>query len=72
MLKNVYIDKLNDIVNEYYNKYNKTIKMKPADVENTYIDFRKEVHDKGPKLKVGDYVRISKYKDIFAKGYTPS
>ena len=68
----MYIDKLNHIVNEYYNKYNRTIKMKPVDVENTYTDFRKEVHDKVLKLKVSDYVRISKYRDIFAKGYTPS
>ena len=65
--KNVYIDKLDDIVNEY----NRTIKMKPVDVrDNTYIDFKKEVNDKDPKVKVGDHVRISKYKNIFAKGYT--
>ena len=35
-----------------------------------YIDFKKDVNDKNPKLKVGDHVRISKYKNIFAKGYT--
>ena len=65
--KNVYIDKLDDIVNEY----NRTIKMKPVDVrDNTYIDFKKEVNDKDPKVKVGDQLRISKYKNIFAKGYT--
>ena len=47
--------------------------MKPVDVkDNTYIDFKKEVHDKDPKFKVGDHVRISKYKNIFAKGYTPN
>ena len=39
---------------------------------NTYIDFKKEVNDKDPKFKVGDHVRISKYKNIFAKGYTPN
>ena len=39
---------------------------------NTYIDSIKEVNDKGPKFKVGDHVRISKYKNIFAKGYTPN
>ena len=46
--------------------------MKPVDVkdnDNTYIDFKKEVNDKDPKFKVGDHVRISKYKNIFAKGY---
>ena len=47
--------------------------MKPAEVkDNTYIDFKKEVNDKDPKFKVGDHVRISKYKNIFAKGYTPN
>ena len=71
--KNVYIDKLNDIVNEYNNTYHRTIKMKPVDVkDNIYIDFEKEVDDKDPKFKVGDHVRISKYKNIFAKGYTPN
>ena len=71
--KNVYIDKLDDIVNEYNNTYHRTIKMKPVDVkDNTYIDFKKEVNDKDPKFKVGDYVRISKYKNIFAKGYMPN
>ena len=71
--KNVYIDKLDDIVNEYNNTYHRTIKMKPVDVkENTYVHFEKEVNDKDPKFKVGDYVRISKYKNIFAKGYQPN
>ena len=47
--------------------------MKPADVkDNTYIDFKKKVNEKDPKFKVGDHVRISKYKNIFARGYTPS
>ena len=69
----VYIDKLDDIVGEYNNTYHGTIKMKPVDVkDNTYIDFKKEVNDKDPKFKVGDHVRISKYKNIFAKGYTPN
>ena len=71
--KNVYIDKLDDIVNEYNNTYHRTIKMKPTEVkDNTYIDSIKEVNDKDPKFKVGDHVRISKYKNIFAKGYTPN
>ena len=71
--KNVYIDKLDDIVNEYNNTYHRTIKMKPVDVkDNTYIDFEKEVNDKDPKFKIGDHVRISKYKNIFAKGYMPN
>ena len=71
--KNVYIDKLDDIVSADNNTYHRTTKMKPVDVKDkTYIDFKKEVNDKGPKFKVGDCVRISKYKNIFAKGYTPN
>ena len=71
--KNVYIDKLDDIVDEYNNTYHTTIKMKPIDVkDNTYINTDKETNDKGPKFKVDDRVRISKYKNIFAKGYTPN
>ena len=47
--------------------------MKPVDVKhNTYIDFKKELNDKDPKFKVGDHVRISKYKNVFAKGYMPN
>ena len=69
----MYIDKLNDIVDEYNNRYHTTIKMKPIDVkDNTYINTDKETNDKDPKFKVGDHVRISKYKKIFAKGYTPN
>ena len=71
--KNVYIHKLDDIVNEYNKIYHRTIKMKPIDVKyNTYIYFGKEVNDKDPKFQVGDHVMISKYKNIFAKGYTPN
>ena len=70
--KNVYIDKLDDIVDEYNNTYT-TIKMKRIDVEdNTYINTDKDTNDKDPKFKVGDHVRISKYKNIFAKGYSPN
>ena len=76
--KNVYIDKLDDIVDEYNNTYHRTIKMKPTDVkDNTYIDSmelhsEKEVDNKDPKFKVDDYVGISKYKKSFAKGYMPN
>ena len=71
--KNVYIDKLDDIVNKYNNTYHSTIKMKPVDVKsNTYIDFNKETNIKDPKFNIGDIIRISKYKNIFAKGYTPN
>ena len=71
--KNAYIDKLDYIVNEYNNKFHRRIKMKPIDVkDNTHIDSVKEVNDEDPKFQVGDYVRISKYKQIFAKEYTPN
>ena len=71
--KNAYIDKLDDIVKEYNNKYHTSIKMKPADVkDNTYINIKKEINNKYLKFKVGDHVRISKYKNIFAKGYIPN
>ena len=69
----MYIDKLDDIVNKYNNKKHSTIKRKPIYVKgNTYNDFGKEVNDNDPKLKVGDHVRISQYKNIFAKCYTPN
>ena len=71
--KNAYINKLDDIVDEYNNAYHKIIKMKHIDVENnTYINFNKELNNKDPIFKVGNYVRISKYKNIFAKGYMPN
>ena len=72
--KNVYIDKLYDIVDEYNNTYHRTIKTKPVDVkDNTYIDFEKEVNDKDPKFKAGDHVRflntkIFQLKDIHQIG----
>ena len=69
--KNAYIDKLDDIVNQYNNTYHRTIKIKPVDVkDNAYIKFSKDVNDEDPKFKVDDHVRISKWKNIFAKGYT--
>ena len=71
--KNVYIDKLDDIADEYINTYHTTMKMKPADVKNnTYINADKEINNKDPKFEVDDRVRISKYKNIFAKGYMPN
>ena len=62
----MYIDKLDDTVNEYNNTYHTRIKTKPVDVKNnTHIDSNKEVLDKDPKFKDSDHVRISKYKSIF-------
>ena len=71
--KNVHIDKLDDTVNKYNNKYHRTIKIKPVDVKSsTYIDFGKENNNEDPKFKVGGHVKILKYKNIFAKGYIPN
>ena len=65
--KNVYID----TVNKNNNTYDSTIKIKPVYVKsNTYLDSSKEVNVKNPKFKIGDNVRISKYKNVFAKDYT--
>ena len=67
--KNVYIDKLDDIVDEYNNTYHTILKMKPINVkDNTYINTSKEINNKDPKFKVGDHVRISKYKTFLLKG----
>ena len=71
--KNVYYDVLYDIVNKYNNTKHNTIKMRPKDVVNNnkrvYID---EHNEKDSRFKVGDRVRISKFENIFAKGYTPN
>ena len=57
--QNVYIDKLDDIVNKDNNKYHSTIKMKLVKVKsNTYVDSSKEINDKDLKFKIGDIVRI--------------
>ena len=68
----MYIDKLDNIVDKYNNTYQRTIKMKAVDVKsNAYINSSKEINDKDLKFKIGDIVRISKYKIIFAKVYIP-
>ena len=65
--KNVYIDKLDDIVNKYNNSYHRTIKMNPIDVKSgNYVEYNANFNDRDPKI----HVRISKYKNIFAKEYT--
>ena len=71
--KNVYIDKLDDIVNNYNITYHSTIKKKPVDVKNKiYIDFKNDVNDVHPKFRVSDHVRSSKYRNSFTKGYMPN
>ena len=69
--KNVYFNVLDDIVDEYNNTYHRNIKMKPIDVKSdSFSEYNEEFNEKNPKFNVGDHVRISKYKNIFAKGYT--
>ena len=71
--KNVYYDVLDDIVKRYNSTWHSTIKMKPKDVsDNDFTEYVEESNEKDPKLKVGDRVRISKYKKVFAKGYVPN
>ena len=71
--KNVHFDVLDDIVNKYNNTVHRTIKMKPIEVtSDSYAKYNENSNEKDPKFKVGDRVRISKYKNIFAKGYTPN
>ena len=71
--KNIYYDVLDDIVNKYNNMVHKTIKIKPIDVtDDSFAEHNEESNKKDPKFKIGDHVRISKYKNIFAKGYAPN
>ena len=71
ILKNVYFDVLDDIIDKYNNTYHKTIKMKPIDVKSdSFAEYNEDFYEKDPKFKVGDHVRMSKYKNIFAKGYS--
>ena len=71
--KNVSFNVLNDIVDQYNNTYNRTIKMKPIDVKNdSFAEYNEESNEKDPKFKVNDHVRISNYKNIFAKRYAPN
>ena len=71
--KNVYFNDLDDIVDKYNNTVHSSIKMKPKDVaDDSFVEYSEETNEKDPKFKVRDNVRISKYKNIFGKGYTPN
>ena len=73
ILKNIYFDALEDIVSKYNNTIHRTIKMKPIDVtSDCYAEYNENSNKKHSKFKVGNHVRISKYKNIFAKGYVPN
>ena len=69
--KSIYFDLLDDIVNKYNMTVHRTIKMKTIDVaSDSYAEYNKDSNEKDPKFKVDDHVKISKYKNFFAKGYT--
>ena len=71
--KNVYFDVLEDIVNKYNNTIHRTIKVKPIEVtDDSLAEYNEESNKRNPKFKVGDHVRISKYKNVFAKGCAPN
>ena len=71
--KSVYFDVLDDIVKSYNNIIHNSIKMKPKDVKNNNLtEYIEEFNKKDPKFKIGHPVRISKYKNIFSKGYLPN
>ena len=70
--KNVYYDVLDDVVNKYNNTKHSTIKMKLIDVKNNKRVYIDEHNEKDSRFKVDDRVRISRYKNIFAKGYAPN
>ena len=64
---------LDDIVDKYNNTIHRTIKLKPIDVTgDSYAECNENTNKRDPKFKVGDHFRISKYKNIFDKGYTPN
>ena len=71
--KNVYCDVVDNIVDKFNITYHSTIKMKPIDVKcDSFAEYNKESNEKDPEFKVGSHVRISKFKNVFAKGYTPN
>ena len=68
--KNVYYDVLDDVVNECNNTRHNTIKMRPKDVRDNKRVYIDEHNGKNSRFKVSDRIRISKFKNIFARGYT--
>ena len=71
--RNVYFNVLDDIINQYNKTYDSSIKLRPIDVKNNYFaKYNEESNEKDPKFKVGDHIRISKFKFLFAKAYTPN
>ena len=71
--KNVYSNVLDDIVIKYNSTVHSSLKIKPKDVtDDSFVEYNEESNKKDPKFKIGDHVRISKYKIVFSKCYTPN
>ena len=71
--KNVYFNDLDDVVKKYNNTVHSSIKMKPKDVtSNSFVEYSEKTNKKSPNFKIGDPVRVSQYKNVFTKGYTPN
>ena len=71
--KNIYFDVLDYIFDRYNNTVHRTIKIKPIDVTgDSYADYNEDFNKKYPKFNISDHLRISTYKNVFAKGYTPN
>ena len=71
--KYFYFGVLDDMVNKYNSTVHRTTEIKPVDVKSdSYVEYNENSNKKDPKFKVGDHVRISKCKNIFANGYAPN
>ena len=71
--KNIYFDVLDYIFDRYNNTVHRTIKIKPIDVTgDSYADYNEDFNKKYPKFNISDHLRISTYKNVFAKGYAPN
>ena len=71
--KNDYFNDLDDVVKKYNNTVHSSIKMKPKDVTgNSFVEYSEKTNKKSPNFKIGDPVRVSQYKNVFTKGYTPN
>ena len=71
--QDIHFDVLDDIVNKFNNTVDRTIKIKAIDFTSaSYAEYNEDSNKKGPKFKIGDHVRVSKYKNVFAKRYAPN
>ena len=61
---------MNKLVDEHSNSYHCSMCKKPIDVDNSALSEETETNPKAHKFNIGDSVKITKYKNIFSKGYT--